>query len=46
MKNCALDAKDVRVSVKSTGSGFAIEITGKDASQAQEILRRAKLLVG
>jgi hypothetical protein len=46
MKNCALDAKDVRVSVKSAGVGFAIEITGKDATQAQEILRRAKLLAG
>jgi hypothetical protein len=44
MKNCALDAKDVRVSVQSAGAGFAVKITGKDAAQAKEILRRAKLL--
>src|SRR6478609_5175145 len=46
MKNCALDAKDVTVRVKSAGAGFAVEISGKDATQAQEILRRAKLLLG
>ena len=46
LKNCALDANDVRVSVKSAGAGFAVEISGKDASQAQEILRRATLLLG
>ena len=45
MKNCALDAKDVTVRVKSAGAGFAVEISGKDTTQAQEILRRAKLLV-
>lgn len=44
MKNCALDAKDVRVSVESAGAGFAVKITGKDATQAKEILRRAQLL--
>lgn len=46
MENCALDMKDVRVSVESTGSGFAVKITGKSAAQAKEILRRAQLLVG
>ena len=46
MKNCALEAKDVRVSVESAGAGFAVKITGKDATQAKEIVRRAQLLVG
>lgn len=46
MKDCALDAKDVRVSVESAGAGFAVKITGKDATQAKEILRRAQLLAG
>jgi hypothetical protein len=45
MPNCALDAKDVRVSVESAGAGFAVKITGKDTTQAKEILRRAQLLV-
>jgi len=45
MSNCPLAAKDVRVSVESAGNGFAVKITGKDAAQAQEILRRAQLLV-
>ena len=44
MPNCALDAKDVRVSVESAGTGFAVKITGKDTTQAKEILRRATLL--
>ncbi len=44
MKNCALDTKDVRVSVESAGAGFAVKITGKDTAQAKEILRRAQLL--
>lgn len=44
MKNCALDATDVRVSVESAGAGFAVKITGKDATQAKEIWRRAQLL--
>jgi hypothetical protein len=46
MKHCSLDGKDVRVSVESAGAGFAVKITGKDATQAKEILRRARLLVG
>jgi hypothetical protein len=45
MADCPLDAKDVRVSVQSAGAGFAVNITGKNAAQAKEILRRAKLLV-
>jgi hypothetical protein len=46
MKNCALDAKDVRISVESAGAGFSVKITGKDRAQAKEILRRAQLLAG
>lgn len=45
MPNCAFDAKDVRVSVESGGTGFAVKITGKDTTQAKEILSRAQLLV-
>jgi hypothetical protein len=45
MAGCPLDAKDVRVSVASAGPGFAVNITGKNAGQAKEILRRAQLLV-
>jgi len=45
MANCPLDAKDVRVSVASAGPGFAVNITGKNTAQANEILRRAQLLV-
>lgn len=44
MKDCALDAKDVRLSVESAGPGFVVKISGKDAAQAKEILRRAQLL--
>ena len=45
MVNCALEAKDVRVSVQSAGAGFVVNITGKGSSQAKEVLRRAQLLV-
>jgi hypothetical protein len=46
MEDCALGMKDVRVSVESAGSGFAVKITGDNAAQAKEILRRAQLLLG
>ena len=46
MESCALDMKDVRVSVASAGAGFAVNITASNAAQAKEILRRAQLLVG
>jgi len=45
MANCPLDAKDVQVKVVSAGPGFSVQITGKNAAQGQEILRRAQLLV-
>jgi hypothetical protein len=44
MAKCPLRAQDVRVSVTSAGAGFAVEIAGKTAEQAKEILRRAELL--
>jgi hypothetical protein len=46
MKDCALDTKDVRMSVESAGPGFVVKIIGKDPAQAKEILRRAQLLAG
>jgi hypothetical protein len=45
MKDCALDAKDIKISVRSAGPGFAVKLAGKDATQAKEILRRAELLL-
>ena len=45
MATCPLDAKDVHVSVESAGPGFAINVTGQNAAQAKEILRRAQHLV-
>jgi hypothetical protein len=46
MANCALDVKDVGIKVDSAGPGFAVKIFAKDPSKAEEVLRRARLLVG
>ncbi|HYQ46192.1 MAG TPA: hypothetical protein VER11_29685 [Polyangiaceae bacterium] len=45
MADCPLDSQDVQLKVVSAGNGFSVQITGKTAAQAQEILRRAQLLV-
>jgi hypothetical protein len=44
MANCALGVKDVSVKVNSAGTGFAVKLIARNASQAEEVLRRAQLL--
>jgi hypothetical protein len=46
MKDCAFDVNDVQVKVTSTGAGFGVYLIAHDPSKAQEVLRRARLLVG
>ena len=46
MKDCAFDIKDVQVEVSSSGAGFSVNLIARDSSQAEEVLRRARLLVG
>jgi hypothetical protein len=46
MKDCAFDVHEVQVKVTSTGAGFGVYLIANDASKAQEVLRRARLLVG
>lgn len=46
MKDCAFDVKDVSVKVDSAGTGFAVKIIARDPNKAEEVLRRAQLLVG
>jgi hypothetical protein len=45
MNDCPLSVAGAAADVSSTGDGFAIRIHSKDADAAQEILRRAGLLV-
>ena len=46
MKDCAFDVRDVQVRATSTGNGFAINLIAREPSQAEELLRRARLLIG
>jgi len=46
MKDCAFDVSDVQVKVGSTGAGFSVNLIARDSSTAEEVLRRARLLVG
>jgi hypothetical protein len=46
MPNCAFDVKDVKVQVDSAGTGFSVKITAPDNTRAEEVLRRARLLLG
>ena len=46
MKDCAFDVNDVQVKVTSSGAGFSVHLIARDASKAQEVLRRAQLLLG
>ena len=46
MRDCPLEVKDVTVTVESAGPGFAVKLIARDADQADEILRRAQLLIG
>ena len=46
MKDCAFDVNDVQVRVGSTGAGYSVNLIARDPSKAEEVLRRARLLVG
>ena len=46
MKDCALDVGAVKLEVTSAGGGFWVRIVAADPKQAEEVLRRARLLVG
>jgi hypothetical protein len=46
MKDCAFDVNDVQVKVSSSGAGFSVNLIARDSSKAEEVLRRARLLVG
>lgn len=46
MDDCPLDIDDVTISVDSAGSGFAVRIISRDPEKAQEVLRRAHLVLG
>ena len=46
MKDCAFDVKDVSVQVAPAGTGFLVRLIARNPSQAEEVLRRAHLLVG
>lgn len=45
MSDCPLSVAGATADVSSTGDGFAITVHSKDKDAAQEILRRANLLV-
>ena len=44
MADCAFDMSGVTVGVGSNGAGFDVTVVAKDAKQAEEVLRRARLL--
>jgi hypothetical protein len=44
MADCALEVKGVTVQVDSAGAGFDVKLIARDANQAEEVLRRARLL--
>jgi len=44
MKDCAFSVKDVKVQVDPAGTGFAVKLIARDSAQAEEVLRRARLL--
>jgi hypothetical protein len=46
MKDCAFDVNDVQVRVASSGAGFSVNLIARDSNKAEEVLRRARLLVG
>ena len=44
--SCALDVGTLRFEVASAGAGFDVKLVARDLSKAEEVLRRARLLVG
>lgn len=45
MPGCPLDVNSVKVSVASAGTGYWVQIAGKDSTAAKEILARAQHFV-
>jgi hypothetical protein len=45
MRNCALDVDGVTVRVGPAGTGFDVKIIARDPDQAEDVLRRARLLL-
>lgn len=45
MPDCAFDVDDVAVRVESGGTGFRVRIIARDTDNAEEVLRRARLLL-
>ena len=45
MPDCAFDVDDVAVRVESGGTGFRVRISARDTDTAEEVLRRARLLL-
>lgn len=46
MNDCALEGGNVRVEVESAGAGFSVRLIATDPNKAEEVLRRAQLLLG
>lgn len=46
MPRCPLAVADVQTEVRSVGDGFTVAIRSDDRDTAEEILRRAKALIG
>lgn len=46
MADCPLDLDGIQVQVDSRGPGFVVTLMAQDSSTAQEVLRRARLLLG
>ena len=45
MPDCAFDVDDVAVRVESGRTGFRVRIVARDTDRAEEVLRRARLLL-
>lgn len=45
MRDCAFDVDAVRVEVDSYGAGFRVKLIARDTDKAEEVLRRARLLM-
>jgi hypothetical protein len=46
MKDCPLDAGGVHAEVTSAGAGFRVRLIANDPKNAEDVLRRARLLLG
>ncbi|HWL87903.1 MAG TPA: hypothetical protein VNO21_18995 [Polyangiaceae bacterium] len=46
MRDCAFDLEGVSVIVDSAGLGFSVKLVTDDTKKAEEVLRRARLMLG